>query len=503
MDTAVAIEPSLEETINEYITFTVKGEIFAINMAPVREIIRVPEMVHVPKSPPSLLGLANLRGQVLPVLDLRRIFGIESREIDEASRVIVTNFSQTLGFLVDKVSSVINVEESEIEDSSQIQSIVKSEYLKGVIKDKDNKRMIMLLDLEKILRCEFEGTFNETEKVMQSDTFKRDIFGEEELQSEERQLVSFMVEGEEYAIEIEQIQEIVQIPEHIIRVPNSDSSVIGIMNLRSRVLPLTSLRKIFNLEERALDERSRIIVISLNGISIGIVVDSVKEVLRVHKSQIEPAPSMLFRESDAEITEICRLQDGKRLVSIISVSNLFKTKAVREALNSMNQETTQDVNIEIREIDDEEQVVVFQLQGEEYAVSIEAVQEIVRIPEELTHIPKTPKFVEGVINLRGSVLPVIDLRKRFDMKEKERDEQQRIMVFLIDNLSVGFIVDSVTEVLKIPKKLIFESPKLSQDQARLFPKVANLEKTGRIIQFIEPKELLKKEEIEEIIQSRE
>lgn len=503
MESAIAIESSLEEKINEYITFIVENEFFAVNMAPVQEIIRVPEMVHVPKSPPSLLGLANLRGQVLPVLDLRRVFGIESREIDEASRVIVINFGQTLGFLVDRVSSVINAEDSQIEDSSQIQSIVRSEYLKGVIKDRDNKRMIMLLDLEKILHSEFERTFIETERFTQSDTFRREISTEEELQLEERQLVSFVVDGEEYAIEIEQIQEIVQIPEHIIKVPNSESSVIGIMNLRSRILPLTSLRKIFNLEDRALDERSRIIVISLNGISIGIVVDSVKEVLRVHQSQIEPAPSMLFKEKDAEITEICRLQNGKRLVSIISVPNLFKTKAVKEALSSMKEEKAQEFDEETREIDDEEQVVVFKLKGEEYAVSIEAVQEIVRVPEELTHIPKTPSFVEGVINLRGNVLPVIDLRKRFDIEEKERDEQQRIMVFLIDGVSVGFIVDSVTEVLKIPKKLIFDSPKLSHEQAKLFPKVANLEKAGRIIQLVEPKELLKKEEIEEIVQSCE
>ncbi|MFX8227045.1 chemotaxis protein CheW, partial [Acinetobacter baumannii] len=81
--------------------------------------------------------------------------------------------------------------------------------------------------------------------------------------------------------------------------------------------------------------------------------------------------------------------------------------------------------------DDEEQFVVFRLMDEEYGVSIEAVQEIVRVADELTRIPKTPHFIEGVINLRGVVLPVIDQRRRFGLASIQRNDRQRIMVFTI------------------------------------------------------------------------
>ena len=67
--------------------------------------------------------------------------------------------------------------------------------------------------------------------------------------------------------------------------------------------------------------------------------------------------------------------------------------------------------------DDEEQFVVFRLMNEEYGVPIDSVQEIVRVPEELTKVPKTPTFIEGVINLRGIVLPVVDQRRRFGLPE--------------------------------------------------------------------------------------
>jgi purine-binding chemotaxis protein CheW len=270
------------------------------------------------------------------------------------------------------------------------------------------------------------------------------------------------------------------------------------MNLRNKVLPLASLRRLFGFPEENLTEQSRIVVLSLGELSVGIVVDNVREVLRVPEALIEPVPPIIVQdETNFEITEICRLNDGKRLVSIISVPNLFKHKDLKGVLSSMEEkkelEETQEEMLE------EEQFVIFKLENQEYAVPIENVQEIVRVPEELTRVPKTPDFVEGVINLRGSVLPVIDLRKRFDLPEKQRDDHQRILVFVFDNVSIGFIVDSVSEVLKIPKSVIQKSPEILGERTKIFPRVANLEKQKRMIQIIEPREILNKEELNELV----
>jgi len=483
---------------NEFVTFLLEGEVFALNMAPVQEIIRVPEIVKVPKSPPALMGLANLRGKILPIINLRKVFGLPEKDIDEASRVIVIDLGQILGFLVDSVSSVIDVEETKIETSSEIKSIVKSEFLKGVIKDVAQFKMVMILDIEKVIEKEFSQILQDSSKEYEV-TYKEQ-FKEEETLADERQLVSFTVADEEYAIPIENIREIVQIPEHITKVPNSEESIIGIMNLRNKVLPLASLRRLFGFSESALTEQNRIVVLSLGELSVGIVVDNVKEVLRVPESLIEPVPSIILKDGkNFEITEICRLNEGRRLISVISVPNLFKHKDIKEVLSSMEEKKDVEEKKENEEtLEEEEQFVIFKLDEQEYAVPIESVQEIVRVPEELTRVPKTPDFVEGVINLRGNVLPIIDLRKKFDLREKQRDEHQRIMVFVIDNLSVGFIVDSVSEVLKIPRSIIQKSPEILAERTKIFPRVANLEKQGRIIQIIEPKELLNKEELKKL-----
>ena len=194
-------------------------------------------------------------------------------------------------------------------------------------------------------------------------------------------------------------------------------------------------------------------MLTLGGVSVGVVVDAVSEVLRVSKSGVDALPALLAREGNlAEVTAICRLDNGKRLVSIMTARNLFGHSVDQGGAEHRERERTGERPQRIKEVDDnlddDEQVVVFRLDKEEFGAPIASVQEIVRVPEELVRVPKAPSFVEGVINLRGTVLPVIDLRLRLGLKQVERTDRQRIMVFLISNVRTGFIVDQVAEVLE-------------------------------------------------------
>lgn len=96
----------------------------------------------------------------------------------------------------------------------------------------------------------------------------------------------------------------------------------------------------------------------------------------------------------------------------------------------------------------EKQLVVFDLASEGYGVDIGAVREIIRM-QEITRVPRSPEFVEGVINLRGKVIPVIDLRKRFGLQVADQSKDNRIVVVDIGKQDIGVIVDAVTEVLRI------------------------------------------------------
>ena len=505
------------DTTGQYVTFFVDEQCFAFPMAAVLEIIRMPTTVSVPLTPSSLVGLANLRGTILPVVDMRQVLDLPKQAHSDSTRVVVTDCGRPLGLVVDRVSRVMNVEADQIEDARSVHSTINAELLTGVVKEKDSDKLTQLLDVERLVSREFKTVLDATGNHLSADTAAAnagaDAKGEEEEDSV--QLVSFFVDEQEYAFEIVEIEEIVRVPDDISRVPKADKYVLGLINLRGRLLPLVSLRRLFALSETELEDHNRILVITIdqgNGRkdAVGIVVDQVREVLRVPFELQDKMPALLSRKDGLdEIGSICRLEDGKRLVSVLRSAALFQHPGMQVALDvakdvakeeqvikEENSVQTEALEIDDDDVDgDETQLVVFKVAEQEYGVLIEHVQEITRVPDEMNRVPKTLDFIEGLVNLRGTVLPVIDMRKRFSITPMERNERQRILVLNFNGVQTGLFMDSVLEVLRLSRQLIEDSPKLSEDQTRIMGKVANIKKDKRMIQVLDVSELLRKEEI--------
>ena len=111
----------------------------------------------------------------------------------------------------------------------------------------------------------------------------------------------------------------------------------------------------------------------------------------------------------------------------------------------------------------ENQLVVFKIGNEEFGVDISQVREIVRLLE-ITYMPKAPAFIEGVVNLRGQVVPIIDLAKRLGISSSPRGDATRIIVIEIGDSVVGMVVDFVSEVLRLPSENIEEVPGLIETE---------------------------------------
>lgn len=135
------------------------------------------------------------------------------------------------------------------------------------------------------------------------------------------------------------------------------------------------------------------------------------------------------------------------------------------------------------------ELIAFRIGEQEFCVDIMTVREI-RGFAAATPLPHAPNFVVGVINLRGTVLPVIDQRNRLGLPSLPRSEGQRIMVYMLGARRTGFIVDSVAEVLRIPRAQIAPAPSLSSEQSQLISRVANLQGDKRLVMLIDPRHLL-------------
>lgn len=107
----------------------------------------------------------------------------------------------------------------------------------------------------------------------------------------------------------------------------------------------------------------------------------------------------------------------------------------------------------------EEQLVVFNLAGESYGINIAAVESIIKM-QTITQLPQAPYYVKGVTNLRGAVLPVIDLRIRFGLQAQELTRQTRIIIVTMGTLKVGVVVDAVSEVLRVQEEAVEPLPQL-------------------------------------------
>ena len=138
--------------------------------------------------------------------------------------------------------------------------------------------------------------------------------------------------------------------------------------------------------------------------------------------------------------------------------------------------------------------VVFRLGDETFGLPIAAVDEVARVPTQITRVPKMPDFLEGVVNLRGEVLPVVDQRRRFDMPKFSGDGGRRLIVVRAERHRAGLIVDRVSEVVRCEADAIEPPPDLTGEGNRLVNGVINDRRLNRMVLLLDPSELLTRAE---------
>ena len=158
-------------------------------------------------------------------------------------------------------------------------------------------------------------------------------------------------------------------------------------------------------------------------------------------------------------------------------------KKQQQMISEPEKDTTEEV----------EQLVGFVVGEEEFAVPILSIQEIIK-PIEWTKVPFVPDYILGVFNLRGNVLPLIDLRKKFGASSADIDENTRFIVMKIKGEDVAFIIDRLTSALRIPKKNILPPPDTYSNEDEIIEGVGRLD-DGRIITILKIDNIIKREEI--------
>lgn len=138
------------DNLIQLVTFKIGHEEFGVDILKVQEIIRIIPITKVPNAPAFVDGVINLRGKVIPVIDMRKRFGMDKSDYTSHTRIMVMDLQgQIIGFVVDAVSEVLRIKESTVEAPPPVVAGIGSEYMRGVGKLED--RLLILLDLDKLL----------------------------------------------------------------------------------------------------------------------------------------------------------------------------------------------------------------------------------------------------------------------------------------------------------------------------------------------------------------
>ncbi len=494
-DAAVTVNDLKSEAL---LIFGLAGQSFAFRLAAVAEIIRLPALVHMPLVPPSLLGLANLRGVVLPIVNLRGLLRLPGAPADETTRVIVMRGDAPVGFVVDGVDRLLTLVADQIEIDDSGAGTIAPELLDGIVKGGEGENSIKVLSPSRLLSGQFARLgVAATPTAHRATSATAPSAGP--VVRPQVSLLSFILNRQEYALPLDRIREIIPLPDHVVELPRPETAVLGVVTLRNRLLPLVSLRALLGLPAGDLEnQRGKVVIISTGAGAIGLAVDAIQEILRLDPDTVDPAPALLTRgDGDAEIASICRLDQGRRLVALLSPERLFRSDLIQRIIDNQSAGDT-GMQAEANAVADE-QFIIFRLGDQEYGIPIAAVGEVARLPDQLTRLPKAPDFIDGVMNLRGSVVPVVDLRRRFDLGVMEQAGSRRILMLTIGGVTAGFLVDSVSEILKASVDAIRPAPHLSPEQMRLISRVLNLESSGRLILLVDPAQLLNQVEADLLV----
>ena len=240
-----------------FLTFRVGGELYALPANQVAEVIRLPAVARVPQAPKGLLGLANLRGSVLPVASVRGLMGAEE-SAEATTRAIVLDGAAPVALAVDVVEALVAVEPEQIETRQAELATRPGERLKGAFAADGKTAIAKILDIEGLIGAAFvqEARARPRRALAGAAVPERETDGE--AGGDDRQmLVSFDVAGQEYALALDAVQEIVDTPEALAALPASEALVLGVTPFRNTLLPLLSLRGLLGFTDPDRTHRSR------------------------------------------------------------------------------------------------------------------------------------------------------------------------------------------------------------------------------------------------------
>jgi purine-binding chemotaxis protein CheW len=428
---------------------------FGISTALIGQILRVPDITGLALSPHEVRGLCAVGGGIVTVLDFNLLLGLPPCSgLEQANRVITLNGEMNvLALLVDEVTVSLSIDQNKIEYLD-----VQDEAVIAIVHHEDT--LIQVVNLEYVINM-IRSVKVEAQSVVDKNNLQTVI---SESESDKVRYLVFKMGGEEYALPIDELREILAADITITAIAGSNDEIIGMMSLREELVVIADLRRFYGFEPNVSD-KNRIMIVQMNNKTLGLMID---EIVDIHEFSKNDLDTLGAGSDDNRIAGVIRKDE--KLISLISQSAIASLLERNSDIIVANDVAVVNDNaVEMIE------VVIFKLGNEEYAFSIEEVAEIIDMTP-ITPVANAAEMVDGIINIRGQIVTIGSLHKRLGISMQAQGDQ-KIIICHASKGRIGFFVNTVSDVLSVDPSQMRDE----ESSDGLFSKIIHLDEGKRLV----------------------
>lgn len=418
-------------------SFFLNDSEFAISVQYVQEVV-VPPMVYaqLPLSPVYLKGLFNLRGTVIPVVDLKSIFKLAETQSTEDQRIAIVEIGQyRLGLLFDKTCEIFRSHDDEKND---FEDVTEEKLICGVFKKNNGQRIVQILNIPAILKLQNipQQAELDARQNQESRTRKRGL---------QKKCISLHIGPSRCALGIQDIQEIRRVE----KIQNSVLAIdycLGIIDIRGSTVPVIDCAGFFGYPTENLNRQKddqRIVVLKIDGVYFGLLVDAVDSIVSYFPDELVNFP--VINNPRSEMFVGCILASDKAEILLLNPHKILhndEIKALTHGHSQLYKASESEKNTKKVRAGAKKTYISFSIK-DTYAVGIEDIREIIDMPESLMHPPGLPAHFKGILNLRGELVTVIDARAMYSIPARADDGKGKVLIFKKGSDLFGLVVDSV------------------------------------------------------------
>jgi len=454
-------------TINNrstYGSFLLCGEEFAIAANSIREVVNEPsEYSPLPLAPYYMLGVFNLRGIIIPVIDLRKILKLKNKNDDktrERKISIIECGNFCIGLLFDKTREVFNDNNLKKIEYKSEEPASEQAIINGLFKLDNAKRIVQILDPLKI------SDINNLAKIQEHDISSL----AQKRVSRRKQCISFKKDNAQCAFYINDIQEVVKVK----AIENNiltGGLCLGSIDVRGDAIPVINLSEILDADTQfdeiiGNDKEFSIIIMEKDNKRFGLPVDSIENIVSYRDEEVIEIP--VIAKKNRAIIEGCISTEESSNIILLNRNEILSHPQIKTILDGHykpsldetgNEIDNTSVDNQINSINEQKNAYITFTIGSSYALKIEDIEEVIEYPENIIRPPSSSKHCCGLLESRGEIIPLIDPAV-FEIEQDNLSALSKVIIIIVDNVKCGFMVNSVDSIFSFKETDKYKIPHL-------------------------------------------